>query len=73
MIEEMLITFSLQQPLAKQILEQFQAHPKAWERVDQILEQSELIESRVRFWKPFLSTRWNQVRWADFKIWKSLY
>lgn len=36
-----------QQPLAKQVLESFQQHPKAWERVDQILEHSSLVESRV--------------------------
>jgi exportin-1 len=43
------------QPYAKQILEQFQEHPKAWERVDQILEQSALLESKVSLSNKFIA------------------
>ena len=33
--------------MAKQVLEQFQQHPESWKRVDGILENSTLIESKV--------------------------
>ena len=38
---------SSQQFQAKQLLEQFQEHPEAWQRVDSILELSTLTEAKV--------------------------
>lgn len=53
--------YGAKQPLAKQILEQFQQHPKAWERVDQILEKSKLIESKfiaLQILETLIKTMW---------------
>ncbi|KAJ3257200.1 Karyopherin transporter [Boothiomyces macroporosus] len=50
-----------EQLVAKQLLEQFQEHPNSWERVDQILEHSSLIESRfiaLQILEKLIKTMW---------------
>ena len=38
-----------EQKMAEQIMKQFQEHPSAWLRASQILEESQYINTKVRF------------------------
>ncbi|KAG1233057.1 hypothetical protein G6F35_001394 [Rhizopus arrhizus] len=62
-LDQVVLTFytgsGLDQQVAQQLLTQFQDHDDAWTRVDCILEQSKLPQTKIL--EKFVQTRWNTL------------